>query len=205
VNDRQRFSRAPRRSVPAKPSETFALLRRLHADARYRQLKSRSARCLTVAVERHADGEGRFWPKLRTLADEVGVSLSTAKRAIREAVEAGLIERQPYLRPDGSQGSTTYVLDAALVHPETRWVKPERACEAKSRVNDSEEPTRWINPEPPTRRVSPEPPENGRKNGKALGEEGIDPYVVVKTTKPAPGDDRPWARLAERALREGGP
>jgi hypothetical protein len=102
------------------PSERLALLRRVHTDARYLGMKPRAKHVLTVAVEKFADGKGHFWPKVKTLAEEAGVSTGTVKRALAEAVEVGLISREPYLRPDGLQGSTSYFIDGALVWPENR-------------------------------------------------------------------------------------
>jgi hypothetical protein len=41
------------------------------------------------------------------------------KRTITAAVELGLLTREPYLRPDGTQGSMNYHFDAAIVWPES--------------------------------------------------------------------------------------
>ncbi len=112
---RARFDRAPRRTVRRLPSEGFALALALTRDARFLSLRSSTQAAILFAVLRYADARGWFWPKVETWATEWGRSRSTAERAIREAEQAGLLVRAPYLRPDGTQGSTTYKLDPALV------------------------------------------------------------------------------------------
>jgi hypothetical protein len=94
-----------------------------------------------------ADGEGKWWHKTKAWAAAAGVSAATVKRAISEAEEAGLLTREPYLRPDGKQGSTTYKLDEALI--ETRRLNPEPPCR------------------PETRRLNGEPPEQKKNHNRS--------------------------------------
>jgi hypothetical protein len=70
---------------------------------------------LAYGVVAHADGEGKWWTSVPTWATGACVSESTVKRAIAKAERAGLLEREPYLRPDGYQGSSTYRVRSALV------------------------------------------------------------------------------------------
>lgn len=153
-SDSRRFSRAPRRPSPALPSARYELLRRVQADARFRQLPARSKAALSVAIVKYADGDGRFWPKVRTWADDVGVSVSTVSRAIRDAEAVGLLRRQPYLRPDGTQGSTTYNL--------TRSVTTDRPCSDHT----TREPTESVTGDRLNKLGHRRPTRTGDTNGK---------------------------------------
>jgi hypothetical protein len=117
--ERTRFARAPRKTVWRQPSDAFALLNALSGDRDFRKLRASTQAALYLAATRFADRTGAFWPKVATWAAECETSPSTVERAIREAVHTGVLEREPYLRPNGTQGSTTYRFRADLVDPQT--------------------------------------------------------------------------------------
>jgi Helix-turn-helix domain len=99
------------------PSDAFAFIRALDADERFASLQPTHRGLLMSAAIRHADAEGRFWLKVETWAKEFGKSKSTVERAIKASVVSGLINREPYLRPDGMQGASIYTFDRSLLPP----------------------------------------------------------------------------------------
>ncbi len=115
---KRHFARAVRRENRIPPSERHALLLRFQNDPRHRALRSSSARPLDFAVANFADGDGKWWHKVKLWAALAGVSESTVKRAIRDGIGVGLLKRERYRRPDGLQGSSTYFLDPSIVWPE---------------------------------------------------------------------------------------
>lgn len=237
-----RFARAARRPKPMLPSERYDLLSRVVQDQRFRALPPRSALCLVVAIVLHVDLTGQFWPKVKTWAAEVGVSPSTVQRAIRDLEGAGLITREPHLRPDGSQGSTTYFVDLALVAPTSMPVEKSGARVPSGIAGGSGAESRQGRSLVTQRHGrSAVTPQNGSRNGKRgpVGTkvvEGLDQDVgkgtaaakaeshlsvaesfirriratTARDTSPQGGSpdderqaddrDRPWARLAQRAI-----
>lgn len=109
------FTRAPRKPTGRLPSEGFALVLALAKDPRFARLKPSYRDALMHAAICFAGGDGRFWHKVKTWADECRTSASTIERAIRQAEAVGLLSRKPFLRPDGKQGSTTYFFDPTLL------------------------------------------------------------------------------------------
>ena len=57
-----------------------------------------------------ADSEGRCWPAIRTIALELGLSRSTVKRALDDLCRAGLLQKDPRWRENGSLSSNLYRL-----------------------------------------------------------------------------------------------
>lgn len=182
---RRRFARAPRRGVSSLPSERLALLDRLERDARFRALPTRSREALRFAVQRYADREGRFWPKAARWAEEMGVSRATVWRAVADAkAAAGLIETEPYLRPDGLQGATTYLLDLALVHP-TRCRSSDTPCPTGCRNGETPCPAadgsgrQGVAGLRQRQGVSPVATPERSSNGKAIGKGGSEEEAVA--------------------------
>lgn len=170
MSGKKRFARAPRRATHSLPSERLAMHERLHGDPRFQALKPRSKWVLSLAVEKHADGKGMWWTKVKTLAAEAGVSESTVKRALADADAATLIRREPYLRPDGLQGSSNYFLDPALVWPEAYrqgGADENQPAATGSSTPAEETTTRSLSPEPATRQLRREPAEPSRNEADA--------------------------------------
>lgn len=70
---------------------------------------SQSARFVYLCLCKHADNTNQTcFPSLNRIAEIVGRSLSTIKRAIRELCKYGAIERTPRFRKDGGQTSNLY-------------------------------------------------------------------------------------------------
>jgi hypothetical protein len=123
------FARAPRVAEPRLPSEAFALVKALSRDGRFKALLPSHRYLLLYAAVEYADGAGRFWPKVKTWATDAGVSTATVERALAAAYASRLLSRQPYARPDGTQGSTTYTFDSALL---ARPLTAEAPCQEKA-------------------------------------------------------------------------
>jgi hypothetical protein len=133
---------------------------RLKADARFRRVHTRTQLVLSHAVVHHADGNGRWFTKNRTISEELGCSRSTVVRAWTEAVDAGLITREAWARPDGFQGSSSYFLDPALVWPDTYASDGQGGADLTHLVEpEHEEATSWRSPAPPTSWRNSAPPE----------------------------------------------
>jgi len=165
------FARAPRRESPGLPSDTLALARALLADPRFLALHPGEQLPLLAAAILFADAEGRFWPKVRTWAAAVGKSPATVSRAVRRGEQVGLLERTPYARPDGLQGSTTYSFAVELTRclsaaspcasaqgaDSTSSLAADAPCretgfDPGDKVNQNDPGTGCVTPDPPERR-----------------------------------------------------
>ncbi len=73
---------------------------------------SQSARFVYLCLCKHADNTHQTcFPSLSRIAEIVGKSISTVKRAIRELCKYGVIERNPRYRKDGGQTSNLYKIN----------------------------------------------------------------------------------------------
>lgn len=70
---------------------------------------SQSARFVYLCLCKHADNTNQTcFPSLNRIAQIVGKSISTIKRAMRELCKYGAVERTPRYRKDGGQTSNLY-------------------------------------------------------------------------------------------------
>ena len=100
---------------------------------------SQSARFVYLCLCKHADNTNQTcFPSLNRIAEIVGKSLSTIKRAIRELCKYGVIERAPRFRKDGGQTSNLYkikdctfeyIKDDSTVEPETSSIEENQQPE----------------------------------------------------------------------------
>ena len=89
-------------------------------------IKRDAAQCrnrlvLIALADRYNDDTGVCWPSIKTISEEIGVSVPTVHKAIRSLEEAGLIARGnphwvSHLRPD--RRPTVWTLNLDLVKPE---------------------------------------------------------------------------------------
>ena len=77
-------------------------------DLVYQAELSHRAKVVLFDLKDHADGEGKCWPGIRTIASELGLSRSTVKRALEELVERGVVEKERRWRENGSLSSNLY-------------------------------------------------------------------------------------------------
>lgn len=75
---------------------------------------STNAKAVYMALSSRLGREGVVIPKHSTIAAEMGMSVSTVRRALRELRELGVLSWEPQHREDGSQSSNAY---AILAHP----------------------------------------------------------------------------------------
>ncbi|MBD9529841.1 helix-turn-helix domain-containing protein [Paracoccus sp. PAR01] len=139
------------------------------------KVSKRAAETLTELAAK--DGGGGIYPKRGTLASDIGSSLSTVRRALRELQALGLLETRHRKNAAGGQGSSAYVLKLDAVKPEGQndpLANPEGQNDAfrgsKRRIQGVKTTHVNMNPkrEPETRASSGEtgPTENaeGEKN-----------------------------------------
>jgi hypothetical protein len=133
------FTRSPRKAAKRKPSEAFAFIRRLSTNPRFRSLPLQHRFCLLYAALHYADGAGKFWTSVPRWCADVKTSDSMIRRTVRAAEQVGLLHRDPYGRPDGSQGSNTYRFDLS---PLIKGEQPclDEATDSLTRMVASEDP-----------------------------------------------------------------
>ena len=68
----------------------------------YNSNLSHRAKSVYMYLKDRADSEGRCWPAIRTIALELGLSRSTVKRALDDLCRAGLLQKDPRWRENGS-------------------------------------------------------------------------------------------------------
>ena len=74
----------------------------------YNSNLSHRAKSVYMYLKDRADSEGRCWPTIRTIALELGLSRSTVKRALDDLCRAGLLQKDPRWRENGSLTSNLY-------------------------------------------------------------------------------------------------
>lgn len=82
---------------------------KLKAQAYRSDLKSRALSVLIYLIDR-SNKDLTCFPSIATMAEQLHISVSTVKRAIRELVEAGYIEKDPRFRMNRGQSSNLYTL-----------------------------------------------------------------------------------------------
>ena len=89
------------------------------------QLKSRALQVLLYLIDR-ANKEHTCFPAVATISRELHISISTVKRAMRELVEAGYVEKESRFR-EGNRGQTSNLY--TLIFSETCVEQQERTEE----------------------------------------------------------------------------
>lgn len=69
---------------------------------------SHRARTVYMYLKDRADGQGRCWPGIKTIARDLGLSTSTVKRALDDLCREGLITKEHRWRENGSLTSNLY-------------------------------------------------------------------------------------------------
>lgn len=73
------------------------------------ELPSR-ARAVYIYLKDRAGKGADCWPAVKTIAADLQFSRSTVKRALHDLVSAGLIEKEPRFRENGSNTSNRLIL-----------------------------------------------------------------------------------------------
>ncbi|NNJ32861.1 helix-turn-helix domain-containing protein [Lacrimispora defluvii] len=68
------------------------------------------ARAVYMYLKDRAGKGADCWPAVKTIATDLQLSRSTVKRALHDLVKAGLIEKEPRYRENGSNTSNRFVL-----------------------------------------------------------------------------------------------
>jgi len=68
------------------------------------------ARTVYMYLRDRVGKELNCWPAVKTIASDLQLSRSTVKRALNDLVKAGLIEKEPRYRENGSNSSNRYIL-----------------------------------------------------------------------------------------------
>lgn len=71
------------------------------------------AKSVLIYLKDHANKEDICWPGINTIAAGVSLSRSTVKRALRELVRVGMIEKTCRFRENGSHSSNLYRIKIA--------------------------------------------------------------------------------------------
>lgn len=188
-DDARRATRAPRVADQARAIDTVLLARNLTEDARFLSITGHGERLiLTTAALHFTDRTGRFWPKLESLAEKAGVSRSTAARAVSNAAALGLLTTTPYIRPDGTQGSSTYQFASDLLtrqgdSPTTHGSETTRCVtdESLDKVTHGRYATRCVTGESPIEEVLEETLPRGAARG--MGKKSLEKSLKKSLTK----------------------
>ena len=81
-----------------------------HPDAIYRSRLPQRAILVYMYLCARADQKGTCYPSFKTIARDLKVSDSTVKRAIRELVNEGYIQKISRTRKNGGKSSNLYIL-----------------------------------------------------------------------------------------------
>ena len=70
---------------------------------------SHRARTVYMYLKDRSDKEGRCWPGIRTIARDLGLSVSTVKRALDDLCREELVVKEKRWRENGSLTSNLYL------------------------------------------------------------------------------------------------
>lgn len=79
-------------------------------DSAYQSELNARAKAVYICLKDHANKEGICWPGINTIAADLSLSRSTVKRALRDLVKAGMIEKTNRWRENGSLTSNLYLI-----------------------------------------------------------------------------------------------
>ena len=68
------------------------------------------AKTVYMYLQDRSNKDGTCWPGITRMAKELNLSRTTVKRALRDLVEAGYVEKVRRYRENGSDTSNLYVL-----------------------------------------------------------------------------------------------
>lgn len=68
------------------------------------------AKVVYMYLRDRADKEGKCWPGVRRIAADLGLSVSTVRRALCDLARHGYLDKQPRRRMNGSSTSNLYTV-----------------------------------------------------------------------------------------------
>lgn len=101
---------APRGKPPQARSKAIGGIDLAYFNAVYQSDLSHRARAVYMYLKDRSDAEGQCWPAIKTIGAELGLSRSTVKRALDDLCKAGLLQKDPRWRENGSYTSNLYRL-----------------------------------------------------------------------------------------------
>ena len=108
-DDEDLFEKNDKPTIASQYSSGFLVLPK--SAARDHQLANAPFRCLS-ALAAYADIEGKCWPSVMTLAQDLGIQPRTVQKHLRELEYRGYIQRIAQYRDSGGQTSNLYkILD----------------------------------------------------------------------------------------------
>ena len=72
------------------------------------------AKSVYMYLRDRTNASGTCWPGIKKIAADLHLSRSTVNRALDDLYKAGLIEKKPRYRENGSCSSNLYVVEKAL-------------------------------------------------------------------------------------------
>lgn len=69
------------------------------------------ARAVYIYLHDRADKQGKCWPALGTIGSDLGLSVSTVKRAVADLKTAGYIQTEQRWRANGGKSSLLFHID----------------------------------------------------------------------------------------------
>ena len=69
------------------------------------------AKAVYMYLKDRTGKNGGCWPAIGTIAKDLQLSRSTVKRAMEDLQKAGLVEKEPRYRENGSSSSNQYVVE----------------------------------------------------------------------------------------------
>lgn len=72
------------------------------------------AKSVYMYLRDRTNASGTCWPGIKKIAADLHLSRSTVKRALDDLYKAGLIEKKPRYRDNGSCSSNLYVVEKSL-------------------------------------------------------------------------------------------
>ena len=85
---------------------------------------SGNAKLVYIALSGRVGSNGCAWPRHQVLADELGLSVSTVKRALLQLRARGLVSWTPQIRPDNSVSSNSYRMTKSTTTPRSPLSTP---------------------------------------------------------------------------------
>ncbi len=62
----------------------------------------------------HANKQGECWPSIPTIAEDLKISESTVRRAVKELKKAGLLKTEQRFRQNGGKSSLCYKIKSGI-------------------------------------------------------------------------------------------
>ena len=158
------------------------------------QLKSRPLSVLLYLIDR-SDKALTCFPSLSTIADQLHISVSTVKRALRELSEVGYIEKTERYRENGGQSSNLYKL-VLSVEQKINEIQVEEPIEAEQGHIQVSEPVQYTPFDDIKAEYSPKVVDNKKVIELCMG------YCITGYLEPVSEHGKQFVQIWLNALRD---